>query len=173
MPRRKQKRFAFLKNFDAQSREFVKEGLNRAAEVTKRRVRTVIRDNDKVATGSLIDSIQHRINTTGRRGSVLTIFSSDPGASWISEGRRPDPSGSGKMPPVDALRAWAQAVGFPDDRKSLFALARSIQKEGIPAFPFFDEAFRDAKELTKLSIVARIREAKKRAARAAQGASSS
>lgn len=41
----------------------------------------------------------------------------------------------GKLPPVDALRDWALKHSIPTDNKTLWAIAKGIQKNGVSSRP--------------------------------------
>lgn len=49
---------------------------------------------------------------------------------YIEKGRRP-----GKMPPVSALKEWAQSRGIPTDNGTLYAIANAIKRDGIEGRP--------------------------------------
>lgn len=49
---------------------------------------------------------------------------------YIEKGRRP-----GKMPPVNALKEWAQSRGIPTDNGTLYAIANAIKRDGIEGRP--------------------------------------
>jgi hypothetical protein len=64
--------------------------------------------------------------------SAVRVYNQAPYAGVIEYGRRP----GARMPPVEPLARWAQrklALPYPQARSIGFAIARSIQKKGIPA----------------------------------------
>lgn len=54
--------------------------------------------------------------------------------TYIEEGRRPD---SAKMPPISAIRDWAERKGISTDNNILYAIAESIRRDGIAPRPIF------------------------------------
>lgn len=70
------------------------------------------------ATGYLKESVKTHIDK-GSRDAELRITPEADYAIFVEKGR-----GEGGMPPIENLRIWAQAKGFPDSH--LFALAKAI-----------------------------------------------
>jgi len=52
--------------------------------------------------------------------------------TYIDAGRKPR---SGNMPPISALRDWAQRKGIPTDNQTLFLISRAIWENGITGRP--------------------------------------
>jgi hypothetical protein len=101
----------------------------------------------KVATGSLGNSISYAINL--QTGAIE--FSYDEYGEFVEKGRRP-----GKMPPIGPIQKWAKVKGlkgrdkktgrFITDKSLAWAIATSIKRDGIRAFPFFQMALTQATE---------------------------
>ncbi len=71
-------------------------------------------------TGKTYDSITYKVSDT------ILIISMDKAGKYIDEGRRP-----GKMPPINAISAWAKPKGL-----NPWAVAINIKKFGIKPDPF-------------------------------------
>lgn len=52
--------------------------------------------------------------------------------TYIENGRAPK---TGKRPPIDALRDWAQNKGLPTDNGTLYAISTAIWRDGIEPRP--------------------------------------
>lgn len=99
-----------------------------------------LRQKNKFATGELYESISYEVDPKGG----VTFYYEDYG-EYVESGRRP-----GKMPPVGPLIRWAKIKGLGQfrDKKGRFisneqrgwAIAFGIKKNGIKAFPFYQDA---------------------------------
>lgn len=104
---------------------------------------------DKIATGELLNSVSYRVTQDGDAYEVTLSLAEY--WKYIETGR---PAG-GRMPPPSAILSWIMAkpvVPRPDDKGRIptpqqlsWAIAKSIQKRGIPATPIMAET---AEELT-------------------------
>lgn len=99
-----------------------------------------LRQKNKFATGELYESISYEVDPKGG-----VIFYYEDYGEYVESGRRP-----GKMPPVGPLIQWAKIKGLGQfrDKKGRFisneqrgwAIAFGIKKNGIKAFPFYQDA---------------------------------
>jgi len=76
----------------------------------------------KVASGSLINSINYRLQETAV-GVNLVLVANDY-LTWVDRGRRP-----GTYPPIQAIQRWAQIKGIP--KEAAWAIRQNIYKFGI------------------------------------------
>lgn len=83
---------------------------------------------DKVATGSLIRSLDYKVVKT-MNGFMVKILANDY-LTYVNDGRRP-----GKMPPPSKITRWIEAKKISLKGKSKeqvgFAMAKSISLKGI------------------------------------------
>lgn len=61
---------------------------------------------------------------------IDTLF--DNYITYIENGRAPK---TGKRPPIDTLRNWAQSKGLPTDNGTLYAISTAIWRDGIEPRP--------------------------------------
>lgn len=80
--------------------------------------KTVMQSEAPEATGGLKQSVTIDIDKNNN-GARLIIFPEAEYAVYVEKGR-----GEGGAPPIENLRVWANAKGFPEDK--LFVLARAI-----------------------------------------------
>ena len=95
---------------------------------------------NKVATKTLYDSISYQVDQKGG----VTFYYEDYG-EYVESGRK-----KGKMPPVGPLIQWAKIKGieqfrnkkgrFISNEQRGWAIAMGIKKNGIKAFPFYQDA---------------------------------
>jgi hypothetical protein len=76
----------------------------------------------KVASGSLINSINYRLQDTAY-GVNLILLANDY-LKWVDRGRKP-----GTYPPIQAIQKWAQIKGIP--KEAAWAIRTNIYKFGI------------------------------------------
>jgi phage gpG-like protein len=87
-------------------------------------------------TGNLANSLAGEVRSVA--GGVEAVAgTSVPYAADVEYGRRP----GGRMPPVEAIRAWAVSHRIPEE--AAFAIARSIQRRGIPPSPYLTRALEE------------------------------
>lgn len=99
-----------------------------------------LRQKNKIATGDLLDSISYEVDPKGG----VTFYYEDYG-EYVESGRK-----KGIMPPVGPLIQWAKIKGLEQfrDKKGRFIsneqrgwmIAMGIKKNGIKAFPFYQDA---------------------------------
>jgi hypothetical protein len=107
------------------------------------RVVNILKANNKVATGELIDSIDYII---GEKGGEYTIkLLAEFYWVYVEYGRRP-----GSMPPPDAILEWIKAKrinrGDRTDESLAWAIAKSIQRRGIKGIFFLEKAVKEIEE---------------------------
>lgn len=100
----------------------------------------------KIATGTLANSITYVINI---QTGAIEFYYEDYGEN-VEKGRRV----GGKMPPLAAIEKWAKTKGlsqarnkkgqFASNKARAWAIATSIHRDGIKAFPFFQMAIDQA-----------------------------
>jgi len=76
----------------------------------------------KVASGSLINSINYRLQDTAQ--GINLILLANNYLTYVDEGRRP-----GTYPPIKAIQRWAAIKGIPQE--AAWAIRRNIYKFGI------------------------------------------
>lgn len=76
----------------------------------------------KVATGSLINSINYKLKDTAE-GIQLQLYANDY-LTYVDQGRRP-----GTYPPIRALIKWVAIKGMP--KQAAWAIRQNIYKFGI------------------------------------------
>jgi len=76
----------------------------------------------KVASGSLINSINYKLQDTAT-GIQIILLANDY-LQWVDKGRRP-----GTYPPIRAIQRWTQIKGMP--KEAAWAIRRNIYKFGI------------------------------------------
>lgn len=107
----------------------IDELLNKYGEELTAEMRTRLQGHDKVASGTLLNSIGYEVKETAPGVSELAIFMADYGI-YVDKGRKP-----GKMPPVSKIREWCKVKGIPE--KAAFPIARNIGRFGIAPTNFF------------------------------------
>jgi hypothetical protein len=103
-----------------------------------------LRQKNKIATGILYDSISYEVDPKGG-----VIFYYEDYGEYVESGRK-----KGIMPPVAPLIQWAKIKGLEQfrDKKGRFIsneqrgwmIAMGIKKNGIKAFPFYQDAIDQA-----------------------------
>lgn len=91
-------------------------------------------DDNKKATGKLINSVQTEINFSGTELTV--VLNVEDYYKWVEEGRKP-----GKFPPIANIKQWVKdkpIIPRPDSKGKLptenqlaFLIGRKIEKQGI------------------------------------------
>jgi hypothetical protein len=76
----------------------------------------------KVASGSLINSINYRLQDTANGINVILL--ANDYLKYVDEGRKP-----GTYPPIKEIQRWAQIKGIPQE--AAWAIRRNIYKFGI------------------------------------------
>lgn len=76
----------------------------------------------KVASGSLVNSINYRLQETAN-GIQVQLLANDY-LQWVDKGRRP-----GTYPPIQAIQRWVQIKGIP--KEAAWAIRTNIYKYGI------------------------------------------
>ncbi len=76
----------------------------------------------KVASGSLVNSVNYRLQDTAE--GVRVILLANDYLKWVDEGRRP-----GTYPPIQAIQRWVTIKGIP--KEAAWAIRKNIFKFGI------------------------------------------
>lgn len=101
----------------------------------------MLRKEDKVASGALLNSLSYRIEEGGNE--LLIIIDSNSYMKFVDEGRRP-----GRYPNMRSLSRWLSYRGI--DQKALFPIARRIAENGIKSSNVLDKTIREIQNSTKL-----------------------
>ncbi len=78
----------------------------------------------------LLRDVDSRVSFGSNGDNVVIEVLFNNYIDYIEKGRRP-----GKMPPVNALKEWAQSRGIPTDNGTLYAIANAIKRDGIEGRP--------------------------------------
>lgn len=130
-----------------------RDALTRAGSTLAKAAKKRMKQADKVVTGSISNSIT--VTPAFKKGDawVVRVGPTHPAAKYVIQGRRK----GGKMPPIQTILDWMDARGIAatnppkgkrvmDMQQSVaWAIARSIARDGIPAFPFMSLAFKEIK----------------------------
>ena len=90
---------------------------------------------DKIASGDLIKSLEHRVIKTGFGTSYTLKVIAPEYMKYVESGRRPN----SKAPPVEPIKEWARHKGW--DEGLAFPIAKSIGKKGIRPLDVIQAAF--------------------------------
>jgi hypothetical protein len=112
---------------------------------------SILRSNNKRASGRLIASIKYNINAQGK-----ISFTYAPEGKWVILGRRK----GAKQPPTSAIETWIKQKGlkgrdpktgrFITDKSLAYLIARGIKRDGIEPLPFIKLAIdQSIKQLSK------------------------
>lgn len=89
--------------------------------------------DDKIATGNLLNSVEYIVQKDGQAISVSLQL--EDYYKWVEEGRKP-----GKFPPIDKMLEYIRVKPvipderngrIPDEKQLAFLIARKIANEGI------------------------------------------
>ena len=97
---------------------------NDSIGVNKKAGKNTLRDS------LLIRDVDSRVSFGGNGDNVVIEVLFNNYIDYIEKGRRP-----GTMPPVSALKEWAQSRGIPTDNGTLFAIANAVKRDGIEGRP--------------------------------------
>lgn len=97
---------------------------NNSAGVNSKTGRNTLKDS------VLVKDVGSRISFGGNGDNVVIELLFNNYIGYIEKGRRP-----GKMPPISALKEWAQSRGISTDNATLFAIANAIKRDGIEGRP--------------------------------------
>lgn len=117
-----------------------------------------IRENDKIAWRTLVNSISYNIIKNDKSHYLIEFGSNAPHAKYVHEGREP-----GKMPPVNAIKEWLKIKGSRYFKRGFMGLSRSnsteanlnslswaialkIKENGVKAHPFLKIAIDQNKD---------------------------
>jgi hypothetical protein len=91
---------------------------------------TRLKNQKKIATGDLINSLDYEIDDTDPNAIVL-YFTAVDYAVFVNNGRKPN----SKLPPEAPIKKWAKLKGIPE--RLVFPIRRSIAIKGIRPTNFF------------------------------------
>jgi hypothetical protein len=94
----------------------------------------ILREENKVATGELVRSIDYALGEASGKYFIQLIAAEH--YEYVNFGRRP-----GKFAPIAPLRAWAVAKGIPES--AVWAINWKIKRQGIPAVPFLEQSIKE------------------------------
>ncbi|GAB6007505.1 hypothetical protein [Dysgonomonas reticulitermitis] len=97
---------------------------NDSAGVNSKTGRNTLKDS------ALVKDVGSRISFGNNGDNVVIELLFNNYIDYIEKGRRP-----GKMPPISALKEWAQSRGISTDNSTLFAIANAIKRDGIEGRP--------------------------------------
>lgn len=91
---------------------------------------SILKENNIDEKSELYKNLKLEIDSSKSSIVIDTLF--DNYITYIENGRAPK---TGKRPPIDALRDWAQSKGLPTDNKTLYAISTAIWRDGIEPRP--------------------------------------
>jgi len=102
-------------------------------------IETRLRNNGKIASGDLYDSIRYDIKEDSKK-FIISFYMADYGR-YVDKGTKPSKydnstgKGTGKSPFIKSLMRWCQIRGLP--KNAAFPIRRKIWKMGIAPTNFF------------------------------------
>ena len=113
--------------------------------------KSILRQNGKVASGRLIDSVRYTVNSQGK-----ISFLYDIDGKWVTQGRRK----GARFPPPAPISRWIREKGirgrdpktgkFISNNALTFLISRAISRDGIKPLPFMKMAIdKSIKQLAK------------------------
>lgn len=114
--------------FEQAYKEELSAALDEVIGQGERIVRDTIREANAVASGLTLNSVTSLIRRSGKGewrlgGEIIFKSPVDRIVDFVDGGR-----GSGKMPPVERIKAWARVKGIPENLS--YPIARSIGAKG-------------------------------------------
>lgn len=101
----------------------------------------ILRQQNKVASGNLVNSIRSEIKKTPD-GLTLIVKYPQYGV-YVDKGRKP-----GKYPPPDPIKKWCTLKQIP--QSAVFPIMKHIFQFGIPAVHFTDAFYDEADDLNDI-----------------------
>lgn len=89
----------------------------------------LILDENGLKNSALREDARCTVEASGN--PVISVVFNDY-INYIESGRKPD---SGSVPPISALRDWAQRKGIPTTNDVLYAIAETIRRQGMAPRP--------------------------------------
>ena len=133
------------------------EAQKRYAQLVVTNAKSILRSNNKKASGNLIESVRYTVNSQGK-----ITFLYDKDGKWVTQGRKRHP-GRGVNPKgkfVASLKQWIGVKGikgrgkdgrFISNQSLAYLIARGINKKGIKPLPFMKMAIKASiKQLPKI-----------------------
>ena len=149
------------------------EAQKKYAQLVVTNAKSILRSNNKKASGNLIESVRYTVNSQGK----ITFLFAEEG-KYVQSGRLKRP-GRGVNPKgefVANLKDWIKKKGiqgrskdgrFISNQSLAYLIARGINRKGIKPLPFMSMAIKQTKEQQKKelkkaatkSLVARLKAA--------------
>ena len=143
------------------------EAQKKYAQLVVTNAKSILRSNNKKASGNLIESVRYTVNSQGK-----IIFSFAKEGKYVQSGRRK----GARFPPPAAISKWIREKGiqgrgkdgrFITNKSLTYLISRGIAKKGIKPLPFMSMAIKQSKEQLKKelkkaitkSVVARLKAA--------------
>jgi hypothetical protein len=101
----------------------------------------ILRLEDKVASGSLMNSLDYKVEKNNQGYSISII--GEKHFIYVDEGRRP----GGKMPPIDKIQRWCSIRGI--DKRAAFPIAKSIAINGTKGINFTEKTIQNIQKSRK------------------------
>lgn len=96
----------------------------------ERLARLVLAEHGISDKSELYQNVKVQIDASSQPIVIDTFFNNY--IQYIEAGRKPM---TGKQPPIDELRDWAQERGLPTDNSTLYAISHAIWRDGIEGKP--------------------------------------
>lgn len=98
----------------------------------------LIRNEPKVNTGRLKDSLESRVIETAFGTSYTLLILAEDYFIYVDQGRKPNST----PPPVAPIKEWCRQKGI--EVSAAYAIAKSIGENGIPATNISEKMFKQA-----------------------------
>lgn len=114
--------------------------------------REILLQNDKIASGRLIESLEYKL-VKDEAGKVAVLFYAEDYADFVNDGRKPNPRNDKKgIPPLKPITDWIQEKRIkPKSNQTIkqlsFAIAMGIRNNGFRPVPFIEQSFQLAEQL--------------------------
>jgi len=115
----------YMEGIDRTTKTF-KENQNKAIKETLEWTKVQAKNKAPKATNTYSNSFRYRTYQV-TNGIIGRLFNDTEYASYADKGRRP-----GRMPPVDAIKAWCRVKGIPEN--AAYPIALKIAREGTIQF---------------------------------------
>lgn len=96
----------------------------------KRLAQTVLVEQEISKQSELYKNLKVEIETSGNAIVIDILFENH--ITFIENGRAPR---TGRKPPIEALKSWAENKGLPTDNDTLYAISTAIWRDGIEGRP--------------------------------------
>jgi hypothetical protein len=123
------------------------------AKLVVANARSILKRNNKIATGALYDSVRYEINSKNQ-----IKFTYAPEGKYVISGRRR----GARFPPPGPILQWIKTKGikgrdrttgrFITDRSLTFLISRGISRDGIKPLPFMSMAIKQTKKQLAVAV---------------------